>query len=63
MIGNQRAVNAMETLIEFCKQRKGCQNCIFRKHGADQWKCHIDSWDLQEIHANIEAKRKNGGYL
>jgi hypothetical protein len=63
MIGNQRAVNCVETLIEFCKQQKGCQNCIFRMSGADRWKCHIDAWELRDVHANIEARRKNGGYL
>ena len=63
MIANQRAVNCMKTLIEFCTEQRGCQNCIFRKHGSDAWKCHIDTWEMQKVLSNLEAKRKNGGYL
>lgn len=65
-ISDIRALNCAKTLSQFCKEQNGCQNCIFRKFGADRWYCHIDEsgwWDLQEIHNNYEGKKKNRGYL
>ena len=63
MISNKVALNCAETIAQFCKEQKGCQNCIFRQHGADHWNCHIDAFDLREVLDNIEAKKKNHGYL
>lgn len=63
MISSKVALNCAETIAQFCKEQKGCQNCIFRQHGADHWNCHIDAFDLREVLDNIEAKKKNHGYL
>ena len=38
MISNQKALDAAQTIVNFCHQQKGCQNCIFRLFGADSWK-------------------------
>lgn len=62
-ISNKKALEAAEVISEFCKEQRGCQNCIFRLYGADHWKCHIEAFDLQDVLRNIEAKRKNHGYL
>lgn len=63
MISNKKAVESAQVVVDFCKEQRGCQNCIFRKHGADHWKCHMDAFDLQDVLSNIEAKKKNRGYL
>lgn len=63
MISNKKAVEAAQVVRDYCKQQRGCQNCIFREHGGDAWECHIEAFDLQEVLWNIEAKKKNGGYL
>jgi hypothetical protein len=63
MINNKKALDAAQTIVDYCKGQTSCQNCIFRMHGADQWKCHIDAFDLRDVIANIAAKRKNNGYL
>lgn len=60
---NKKALEAAKVISEYCKSQRGCQNCIFRLHGADHWKCHIEAFELQEVLNNIEAKRKNGGYI
>ncbi len=59
----QTAVEAAKTLVEFCKQQRSCQNCIFRLFGCDHWKCHMDCFDLADVLSNIEAKKKNRGWL
>lgn len=58
-----KVLNAAKEIIEFCKQQPGCQNCIFRKFGADGWNCHIYAFNIQEVLSNVEAKKKNNGYL
>lgn len=63
MISAKKAVEAAEIISNYCKQRASCQNCIFRLYGADSWKCHIEALDLQDVLANIETKKKNGGWL
>lgn len=63
MISSRVALNCAETIAQFCKEQKGCQNCIFRQFGADRWNCHINAFDMREVLDNIEAKKKNHGYL
>ena len=63
MISSKKAVESAQVIADFCKEQRGCQNCIFRMHGADHWKCHINAFYLQDVLSNIEAKKKNGGFL
>ena len=63
MISNNKALEAAKVIVYFCKQQDSCQNCIFREFGSDSWNCHIDSFDIQYVIWNIEAKKKNHGYL
>lgn len=63
MISNKKALESAKVTSEYCKQQRGCQNCIFRQHGADHWKCHIEAFDLQDVLSNIEVKKKNYGYI
>ena len=58
-----KVLNAAKEIVDFCKKQPGCQNCIFREFGADIWNCHIYAFDIQEVLNNIEAKKKNNGYL
>ena len=62
-ISSKTVVEAAKMVVDFCKEQIGCQNCIFRKHGADHWECHIEAFELREVMCNIEAKKKHGGYL
>lgn len=62
-INSKKALEAAKVIADFCKEQRSCQNCIFRLHGADHWKCHIEAFDLQDVLSNIEAKKKNRGYL
>ena len=61
MISCKKAMEAAQTIVDYCKGQTSCQNCIFRMHGADHWKCHIDAFVLRDVIANIAAKRKNNG--
>lgn len=63
MISSKEVLNCAETIAQFCKEQRGCQNCIFRQFGADHWDCHVDAFDIREVLDNIEAKKKNYGYL
>ena len=63
MVSNKKAVEAAQTIVDFCKQQKSCQNCIFRLFSSDNWKCHIEAFDLRDVLSNIDAKKKNHGYL
>lgn len=63
MISSKKAVESAQMIADFCKEQRGCQNCIFRLFGADRWKCHIDAFDLQDVLTNMEAKKKHGGFL
>lgn len=62
-ITTKKALSAANIIVDFCKQQQGCQNCIFRAFGSDHWNCHIDAFDLQDVLNNIEAKKKNHGWL
>ena len=62
-VSSKKALAAAETLVEFCKAQPSCQNCIFREFGAEQWGCLIKAFDLREVLANMEAKRRHGGYI
>ena len=62
-ISDKKAVECAETLVAFCKQQIFCQNCIFREFAADSWNCQLEIFDLKEVLANIEAKKRNRGYL
>ena len=63
MISSKKALESAQVIVDFCKEQRGCQNCIFREHAADRWECHISAFYLQDVLWNIEAKKKNGGYL
>lgn len=63
MISNKKALEAAKVIVDFCKEQSGCQNCIFRKFGCDSWKCHMYAIDLRDVLWNIEAKKRNHGYL
>lgn len=60
---DKKVLDAVNTIVKYCNEQRGCQNCIFRLHGADHWKCHIEAFELQDVLGNIEAKKKHGGYI
>ena len=62
MISDKKALESAKILINFCNEHV-CQNCIFRKYGAEKWDCLIDTFELREVLSNIEAKKKNHGYI
>ena len=62
-ISSKKAVESAQVIADFCKEQRGCQNCIFRKYAPDHWKCHMDAFDLQDVLSNMAAKKKNGGWL
>lgn len=63
MISTKKALECAQTIVDYCKAQRGCQNCIFRKYGADVWGCNISAYDLREVLGNAEAKKKNKGYI
>ena len=63
MISSKKALESAQVIADFCKEQRGCQNCIFREHAPDHWDCHISAFYLQDVLWRIEAKKKNGGYL
>lgn len=67
MVSGKKAIECAETIVQFCEEQNGCQNCIFRKYGCDSWKCHINAIDLKyaidEIKGQHGAKKRNRGYL
>lgn len=63
MVSSNKAVEAAQTIAEYCKQQSECQNCIFRLYGCENWHCAIGAFELQDVLSNIEAKKKNHGYL
>lgn len=63
MVTNKQALCAAQTIANYCQQQRGCQNCIFRKHNSDHWKCEICAFELRNVLGNIEAKKKNHGYI
>jgi hypothetical protein len=63
MTSDKKALECAKVIETYCLERDSCQNCIFRKHGSDSWKCNIGAFELREVLANIEAKKKNHGYI
>lgn len=63
MISNKQALESAKIVVEYCKEQRGCQNCIFRQAACDHWECHIEAFDLRNVLNNIEAKKKNHGYI
>lgn len=63
MISSKKALESAQVVVDFCKEQKGCQNCVFRAFGASSWKCHINAFDLQVVLSNVEAKKKGRGYI
>ena len=63
MTSTKKVLEAVKVVVEYCEEQRGCQNCIFRLYGAEHWKCHIEAFDLQDVLRNIEAKKKNRGYI
>lgn len=59
----ETAIECAKVIVEYCKNQQSCQNCIFRQHGSDHWNCHIEAFDLRDVLNNIEAKKKNHGYI
>jgi hypothetical protein len=63
VISTKKVLESVQVITEYCKEQKGCQNCIFRKHRSDHWDCHMDAFDLDDVLGNIKAKKKNHGYI
>lgn len=65
MISDKKALACMETLAQFCKEQPSCQNCIFREHSTSRWECYasVGTFEYREVADNIEAKKRNHGYL
>lgn len=63
MISHKKALDCAKTIVDYCQQYKSCQNCIFRKFGAEHWHCNIEAFDIREVLGNIEAKKKHCGYI
>lgn len=60
---NKKVLEAVNTIVDYCKEQNGCQNCIFRKFGADHWNCHMYAFELRDVIDNINAKKKNHGFI
>ena len=63
MISNKKVLESAKVIVDFCKEQHGCQNCIFRKYGADSWDCHLRAFEMEYILENIERKKRNRGYI
>ena len=62
-ISNKKAVDAAKVVVDYCREQKSCQNCIFRIYGCENWHCAIGAFDLRDVLRNIDSKKKNHGYL
>ena len=62
-ISANKAFEAAKVIRDYCNEQKSCQNCIFRLYGCSNWNCAIGAFALQDIVSNMEAKKKNRGYL
>lgn len=60
---NKKVIAAAQIVVEYCKEQQGCQNCIFRLYGCENWHCAIGAFDIQDVLSNIEAKKMKGGYI
>lgn len=65
----KKAVDALKTVVGYCKQVQMCQNCVFRgnNHG-ETWGCiitdkYLPFTDIEQAEFNLESKKKNHGYL
>ena len=62
-ITDKKVLESAGIIAEYCKQQRGCQNCLFRAYGADHWKCLIEAYDIRYALENKSAKQKNHGYI
>ena len=58
-----KALESAKNIVDYCKEQSSCQNCIFRKYGAESFDCNIKAFDVQEVLSNIQAKKKNNGWI
>ena len=63
IITNKKVLEAANIISNYCKEQKGCQNCIFRKFGSENWNCYIQAFEIQDVISNINAKKKNHGFI
>lgn len=63
MISDKKVVEAAKVVAEYCKEQQSCQNCIFRLYGCGNWHCAIGAFEIRTVMDNIEAKKKNHGYI
>ena len=63
MISSKKVLESAKIIVDFCKEQESCQNCIFRLYGCENWHCAIGAFEIQTVLSNIEAKKKNGGYI
>lgn len=68
MISDKKALDCIQTLIDFCDEQMYCENCIFREMGGDHWNCLIDvrhdmQFVLNDATGHYYAKRKRGGWI
>ena len=62
-ITTKELLKGIFTVVTYCKQQPGCQNCILRDFGCDHWNCQMYAFELSEVLANIKAKKKNHGFI
>lgn len=62
-ISDKKAIEAAETIVEYCKEQGHCQNCIFRLFGCENWHCAIGAFEIQGVLNNREVKKKHHGYI
>lgn len=63
MISHKKALEAAKVIVDYCKEQRSCQNCIFHLSGCDHWNCHIEAFYLRDVLSNLEAKKKNHGWI
>lgn len=63
MTSNKKAIEAARVITEYCKEQNACQNCIFRLYGCEHWHCAIGAFDIRDVLSNLDAKKKNHGYI
>lgn len=63
MISTKKVVESAKVIVEHCKEQQSCQNCIFRLYGCENWHCAIGAFEIQTVLSNMEAKKKNHGYI
>lgn len=65
-ISNKKLLETVKTISTFCEEQPCCQDCVLRVFCADGWNCCMMSYNVSELSeamANIEAKKKNKGYI